>query len=451
MVSNLTIFTLNVSKDYKINKIFTNNMHKILLTTLLFTISLIAQEQAWVQMASLPPWASERHHPVTFTLDGKGYLLGGANPTSTEMFKDLYVYNATLDDWTQLDDYPGPPRGFGYGVALDGKAYVGMGIIEEDGQNILGNDLWEFDPETEEWTELTPMPEGARRYHPAFIGIDGKIFVGCGAGQNIDNDGEQTSFLKDWWEYNIENDEWRRLPDLPGFARHHPFYFGIGKDAYVVAGHGNDQVISSYTGEQAIGYNDVYKWNTETEQWTQLADMPAEGRIAGTQFSYGGKGYVLSGEGEDHELLDEGEFWEFDPATEEWTQLESHAGNSRWAPGNFIIGNKLFFTSGRSSFRSQAPKYEKDLWMYELPIIASVEEKEEISFELYPNPASEFLNIKGNLANFSVEIINTNGNSVLKVQNQKNIKISDLADGLYLLKITSGNEEITKNFVKMSK
>jgi N-acetylneuraminic acid mutarotase len=422
-------------------------MQKLFLFILISTISILSQEQAWVQMASLPPWASERHHPVTFSIDGKGYLLGGANPESNKMFKDFYVYNPTFDDWTQLDDYPGPPRGFGYGVVVDGKAYVGTGIVE--GSEIpFGNDLWEFDPETLEWTELASLPEIEGRFHPAFVGVNGKIFVGAGAG--IDNATQQQANLKDFWEYDIAKDEWRQLPDIPGPARHHPYYFGIGNDVYITCGHGSVAQISEISGNQTTIYNDLYKWDSELEQWTKLKDFPGERRVAGTQFSYGGKGYLLSGEGEDHDLLDEGEFWEYDPATEEWTQLESHAGNSRWAPGNFIISNKLFFTSGRSSYRSQAPVYEKDLWMYELPIIASVEEREDVSFDIYPNPSSDFININGDFKQFEVEIVNTNGNSVLKLNNQKNINISDLAEGMYIINITFKNQKISKNFVKIA-
>ena len=33
-------------------------------------------------------------------------------------------------------------------------------------------------------------------------------------------------------------------------------------------------------------------WNSESESWTQLNDS-GEGRVAGTQFSVNGKGYIL--------------------------------------------------------------------------------------------------------------------------------------------------------------
>jgi len=53
------------------------------------------------------------------------------------------------------------------------------------------NDLWEYDPRTEQWTELSPCPCEGRR-HPAFtITENGKLFVGMG-------DNNTSGNLNDW-------------------------------------------------------------------------------------------------------------------------------------------------------------------------------------------------------------------------------------------------------------
>ena len=43
------------------------------------------------------------------------------------------------------------------------------------------------------------------------------IYVGCGSGAGGN--------MKDWWEYNVNEDTWTQREDLPGPARHHPYYF----------------------------------------------------------------------------------------------------------------------------------------------------------------------------------------------------------------------------------
>ena len=68
--------------------------------------------------------------------------------------------------------------------------------------------------------------------------------------------------------------------------------------------------------------------------------------MAGTQFTNNGKGYVLHGEGEDHDLMDDGEFWEYDPSTDSWQQLTSVPGGSRWAPGTFVVDNTVYTVAG---------------------------------------------------------------------------------------------------------
>jgi subtilisin family serine protease len=75
--------------------------------------------------------------------------------------------------------------------------------------------------------------------------------------------------------------------------------------------------------------------------------------------------------------------------------------------------------------------------------------------QLYPNPADHQLTIEGLASNEKVSIIvyNTIGDKVLEyvniaTQSQMQININDLNEGMYLLKIVSDNNSITKRFVK---
>jgi hypothetical protein len=70
--------------------------------------------------------------------------------------------------------------------------------------------------------------------------------------------------------------------------------------------------------------------------------------VAGTQFSYAGKGYALSGDGDDHSSMDEGEFWQYDPASDDWFQWPSHPGMSRWAPASFVLNDEVYLVNGMS-------------------------------------------------------------------------------------------------------
>ena len=284
------------------------------------------------------------HHPITFSNDSLAFVVAGSYTNN------VYKYNKLTNLWTQLDDFPGGNRGYAYGVSIDNKAYLGFGS-DEFGN--FYNDLWEYDMINDIWVQLSSLP-GPGRNHPAMVVAGNKIFMGCGS---------NSSNLNDWWEYDIVNNTWSQKQDLPGNTRHHPFYFGIGDFAYVGFGHGSSPGPGTNPSNSLNIFNDFYKYDAVNGFWTQLSNFPSEARVAGTQFSYNGKGYILSGDGDDHTPLDNGEFWEYEPNLDLWTQLNPHPGDAIWAPGNFILGCDVYFLLGQnnnttpSSFPNAIYKY----------------------------------------------------------------------------------------------
>ena len=89
---------------------------------------------------------------------------------------DVYRYNIALDQWTQLNPFPGGGRGYGYGVYQENDAYLGFG----SNNNVFPTDWWHFNMNNEQWTQLASFP-GTGRNHPAMILANNKIFVGLGS------------------------------------------------------------------------------------------------------------------------------------------------------------------------------------------------------------------------------------------------------------------------------
>jgi hypothetical protein len=65
---------------------------------------------------------------------------------------------------------------------------------------------------------------------------------------------------------------------------------------------------------------------------------------------------------------------------------------------------------------------------------------------VYPNPVSNVLNVKG-AKNADITIINIDGRVVRNVSNVSSVDVSDLAKGIYSVKIRSGNEVSTQKVV----
>ena len=325
-----------------LNNIFA--IMKKLLKIVLIIFPLFGFCQTWNQSSIFP--GDGRHHPITFGNDEYGFVISGS------YLDDVYKYDKANDLWVQLQDIPFTGRGYSYGVAVGNKAYIGFGSTS-NGQYPV--DWWEYDMDNDVWNQKSNFP-GDGRQHPAMVAVNNKIYMGCGGNGNGN--------LRDWWEYDILTDIWVQKSDLIANERHHPFYFGIGDYAYVGFGHGSNPGPGSNSTGSYI-YNDFFKYDPINDIWTQMANFPSEARVAGTQFSYNGKGYILSGDGDDHGPLSSGEFWEYNPLNDSWNQLQSHPGGAIWAPGNFVIGCNVYFLLGQD-WNTNIGIYPTSVYNYQL-------------------------------------------------------------------------------------
>ena len=313
---------------------------------LIIFIPLLCVSQTWESVNNFP--FTGVHHPVTFSYGDDAYVITGSNTDN------VYKYNSITDSWTQLNSFPGGVRGYAYGVAVNDKAYIGFG---SDSSSTHPNDWWEYDITNNSWSQLAPFP-GAGRDHPAMVNVGDKIFVGCGS--NASSTG-----LSDWWEYDITNNTWLQKTGIPANGRHHPYFFGIGNYAYVGFGHGSVSGPGSNPNSSLFIYNDFYRYDPTNDSWQMMSQFPSQARVAGTQFSYQGKGYILSGDGDSHYPLAQGEFWEYNPLTDTWAQLPSNPGNSIWAPGSFIIGCNVYFLLGSNKW-TYPWTFPKNIYKYRL-------------------------------------------------------------------------------------
>ncbi len=394
---------------------FMRNYSLIILAVL---CCLQVQAQKWEQLSDVP--FSARHHAIGFAYEGYGYVLTGSNNS------DVWKYTAATDTWEDLGDYPGPGRGYGIGDEMDGKLYFGFGNF-----SLLGgerfNDLWVFDPVDESFEELPECPCKGRT-HPAMIALNGFVYVGMGGGD-----------LDDWWAYDVENRTWAQKASLPAEGRHHPYQFKIGDYIYVGSGH----------------FYDWYRYDPSSDTWTQIADLTDIERVAGTQFNYNGKGYVLSGLGNPndvdrnrHDRFETGEFWEYDPFQDNWKQLPPHPGRSRWAPASFIIDGHIHLVSGTTDD-------DNDLTHFRFPIdqmTTSITDKGskkdgyDLLKNVHPNPFYDEILLSwaeprsstGTMVD--IDVFDMRLRHVVSLKNidvRSSVDLSTLSKGSYLLQATS--------------
>lgn len=105
----------------------------------------------WTQKSDIP--FTDRYNQICFSLNGKAYILGGFDFTNSKLeLNDFYQYNPETDTWTQLDNFPGGTCSNLPVFIYNNKAYV---LYKE-------NELWEFDPSNLSWIKLRTLTQSAR-------------------------------------------------------------------------------------------------------------------------------------------------------------------------------------------------------------------------------------------------------------------------------------------------
>ena len=143
---------------------------------------------------------------------------------------------------------------------------------------------------------------------------------------------------------------WTRKADFPGLAEHIFTGLCIGSKGYIAFGEGT-------TNEWV---QDFWEYDPATNAWTQKAMVPTQGRAGGIAFAIGTKGYFGTGgwlDGFGSYYLND--LWEYDQNTNVWTYMESFDGGARGGAIGFSIGTKGYVGLGGWNHG-----YFSDLWSW---------------------------------------------------------------------------------------
>jgi N-acetylneuraminic acid mutarotase len=173
-------------------------------------------------------------------------------------------------------------------------------------------DSFAYDPRTNKWTTLPPMPAGTERGSAA-IGVSGtKIYFAGGMRTLTPGPGGLHDTVDTVSSYDVVTGRWETLPSLPQ-ARDHVGGAIIGRTFYVLGGRDRGQANVRDT---------VYAFDLRTRQWSERAPMPTpRGGIATAVI--GRKIYTFGGEG-NHEPGSNDVFAEteaYDTGRDQWQQL----------------------------------------------------------------------------------------------------------------------------------
>jgi N-acetylneuraminic acid mutarotase len=274
---------------------------------------------SWIQLNSFP--GEGRNDGISFSLLGKGYWGLGGN-TSNSFLRDMWAYDPATDSWTQKNDFPFDLPGVA-AAATNEKGYV---------MTYFGS-LYEYSPVTDTWKYLISFPGGYRPGITGFV-LGGNVYFGTGNNVVIDADDQFTTF-NDFWKYDVSQNKWIPIADLPGVPRTGAVSFVIGDNAYVGIG---------FNGIGAPPFfKDMWSYNATTNAWTQIADFPEPNATVGIVFSNTTKGYI--GVNENNETH-RGVMYEYNSASNAWRKIQMFPSGSCLETQSFFLNNRNFVVGG---------------------------------------------------------------------------------------------------------
>lgn len=313
----------------------------------------------------------ERGSACAFTLYHenmqKAYVCLGQTPTVPYM-KDLWEFNPQTETWSQKANFSGTPRRQAVCFTAANKAFVGTG---EDASG-LKKDFYAYNPETNNWTSIADFAGSARKDAVSFE-LNGFGFVGTG------DDG---TLKKDLWMYDFQSNSWIDKATFPGTPRSGAVAWGAFPVAYLG------------TGEDVNGEfkNDLYEYNYFLNAWVQRANMPAPGRKNAFAFYIDGVSYV--GAGYNGVFLED--FW-------------AYSGTAELNP---LVGMEL---------------------------------------QLYPNPTQQELHVQSSTAMEQISIYSMDGKQMWWSSDQSSdleLNVSQWPLGTYLFQCEINGKKQVKFFVK---
>jgi len=204
------------------------------------------------EWSTVEPLPEPRQRVAATTVDDFIYVIAG---TWDGIEDTVFRYDPNEDEWTTgLARKPTPVRDSNI-TATDGELiYVPAGSVDGTDES----DVFEvYDPEADEWiTDYPNLPTTIRQHITAYV--DGSIYVIGGESGNHDTDLNL--------EYNIDANEWIERSSRP-IPAHAAGGEGVGNYVFVAGGH-------THHGDWDQGAPHLHRYNTETDEWDRMADLP---------------------------------------------------------------------------------------------------------------------------------------------------------------------------------
>ncbi len=258
---------------------------------------------------------------------------------------------AQFGTWSKAAEFPEPEEEL-YGIAAGGKMYV-MGGYGEGGKPV--GMVWEYDPATDHWAKKKTMPVPV--HHQAMAEYQGKIYVFGGFKlYPVPNGLGGWEPVTDSWEYDPATDNWKSLAPMPT-RRGSAIAQTVNGKIYVIGGStmhpgSKEPAVWPNRPARSVGTNEMY--DPATNKWTERQSMPTARNHAFSGM-VNGKIYVIGGRigspwiivSSNTDIVEE-----YDPATDQWGKIMTPMPTPRSGGGCATYNGKIYVAGGELQTRA---------------------------------------------------------------------------------------------------
>ena len=307
----------------------------------LFAATAVQAQGKWTKLAPFPEPSEEL---LGAAANGRMYVFAGLAP-GWKPRALVYEYDPAGDKWNKKKPMALPS----HHIALadyNGKIYAFGGfVLPPSGPPawVPIDNAWEYDPATDAWKALAPMPTRRGAANAAVVGvkiyvIGGAVAAGTATSVHPASPHKSTGTVE---EYDPASNTWRERAPMP-LPRNHAVAAAVNGKIYVIGGRVGGAFITSGSSNVDV----VEEYDPARDAWgPPRAKMPSA-RSAMTSGVFGGRILVTGGEGQDAQRM-----WTFraleayDPAANAWSTLPS-LPVPRHGLAGAVIGNRLHIVSG---------------------------------------------------------------------------------------------------------
>ena len=148
--------------------------------------------------------------------------------------------------------------------------------------------------------------------------------------------GDNQDNQKDFWRYDIANDEWTSMANTPEQVKEGGALTHDGSN-YIYAFRGNDQ-------------KDFWRYDIANDEWTSMANTPEQVNSGGALTLDGSNIYALRGDNQK-------DFWRYDIANDEWTSMANAPNKVKEGGALTYDGSYIYALRGND---------KKNFWRYDI-------------------------------------------------------------------------------------